>query len=253
LHFFILGALEIRSANGKIPITAPKQRAVLAALLLNANTEVSVDRLADYVWEGRPPIAAQATLQSYIYRLRQPLTPIKGAHLRTSGASYTLYVENDDIDLGYFKRQLRDARALGRDGDLSGSVLGFRKALSVWRGNALSGVPGKFIQQEARFLESERLAAYEELFSAEITLGNHRRVIPEMLKLVATHPLHESLRAQLMLSMYRSGRQAEALHNFALMRRKLHDELGIEPGPDLQALRKAILERVPAARIALPS
>jgi DNA-binding SARP family transcriptional activator len=109
------------------------------------------------------------------------------------------------------------------------------------------------LQQEARFLESERLAAYEELLSLEISLANHRRIIPELTKLVSSHPLRETLAAQLMLSLYRSGTQAEALQIYALARSRLREELGIEPGVELQGLHKSVLSRMPAEEIPIPA
>jgi DNA-binding SARP family transcriptional activator len=253
MYFFILGSLEVRFSGARIPITAPKQRAMLATLLLDANNEVPVDRLTRYVWDGQPPIAALTTLQSYIYRLRQLLRPMAGVELQTSSASYTLRAEPADTDLWYFRRQVSEAREKARNGDLRDSVVGLRKALSVWRGRALAGVPGEAIQQEARFIEGERTAVCEELFGAELELGHHRQIILELQKLVSAHQFHEALRAQLMLALYRSGRQAEALQNYALIRRKLREDLGIEPGPELQELHKAILEQAPSTRIMLPS
>jgi DNA-binding SARP family transcriptional activator len=253
MYFFILGSLEVKSAGKRIPITAPKQRAVLAALLLDANNEVPIDRLTRFVWDGRPPVSAQTTLQSYIYRLRQLLRPLVGVELKTSPDSYMLYVNSTDTDLWYFRQHVDDAREKARLGESSSSVPDLRKALAVWRGNALAGVPGEAIQQEARFLEGERIAAYEELFSTEIFLGNHRQIVPELQKVVSEYQFHEVLRAQLMLALYASGRQAEALQNYALIRRKLREDLGIEPGQELQELHKSILEQVPAAKIAPPT
>jgi DNA-binding SARP family transcriptional activator len=249
----MLGPLQVRFSGSVIPITAPKQRAVLATLLLEANHEVFVDHLTRYVWDGNPPAAAHTTLQSYIYRLRQLMRPMSGVRLCTGPAGYTLEVDESGTDLGSFRRHVAEARAAAAHGDAAGSAARLREALALWTGNALSGVPGKFFQQEARFLESERIAVYEELFATEIELGRSRNIIPELLKLVAAYPFHESFRAQLMLALYRSGRQAEALQNFTLIRRKLYDELGIEPGAELRELQKVILEQVPSERIRLLS
>jgi DNA-binding SARP family transcriptional activator len=251
--FFILGPIEARSAGRRISVTAPKQQAVLAALVLEANRFLSVDRLAEYVWDGSPPTSAASTLQAYVYRLRQLLSPMREATLRTSAAGYALEVDDTDIDLTRFHRHVDDAREMVADGDPAAAVAEFRRALSLWRGPALAGVPGEALQQEAQFLEGERIAAQEDLMGAELALGNHRRVVPELLKLVAKQPFREALSAQLMVALYRSGRQAEALEAYALTRRRLREELGIEPGAELQELQKAILGHVPAARIPLPS
>jgi DNA-binding SARP family transcriptional activator len=253
VYFAILGSLEAAASGTPIPITAPKQRAVLATLLIDANNDVPVDRLTQYVWDGRPPVAAQTTLQSYIYRLRQLLRPIRDVELQTSSASYMLQVDPGKVDVWAFKNHVAEAREKAFHGDLQESVRSLRKGLSLWRGDALAGVPGEFIQQEAGFLTDERIAAYEDLFSAEIALGNHRKIIPELQKVVSIYQFHETLRAQLMLALYRSGRQAEALQAYGLVRRKLRNDLGIEPGPELQELHKSILEQVPARTIVLQS
>jgi DNA-binding SARP family transcriptional activator len=253
VHFCILGTLEVKARGERIRITAPKQRAVLVMLLLDANNDVPVERLTRYVWDGQPPAAAQTTLQSYIYRLRQLMRPMAGVELQTTSASYALQVEPTETDVWSFRQRVAAAQELAHHGDLRESVRNLREALSLWRGAALAGIPGKLIQQEARLLEDERIAAYEELFNAEIALGNHRNIIPELRKVVSLYQFHEMLRAQLMLTLYRSGRQAEALQVYALIRRKLREDLGIEPGLELQLLHKAILEQAPAMTISLPS
>lgn len=252
MHFSILGSLELEVSGAQVPITAPKQRAVLATLLLNANHEVPVDRLTRFVWDGEPPLAANTTLQSYVYRLRQLLRPVRCAALRTSGAGYLLQVDPAETDVWSFRARVAEARDKALRGDPLGSVRELREALSLWRGSALAGIPGALIKQEARFLEDERIAAYEDLFSGEIALGNHRKIVPELQRTVSVYRFHEILRAQLMLALYRSGRQAEALQAYALMRRRLREDMGIEPGPELQEMHKAILEQVPAAKILLP-
>jgi DNA-binding SARP family transcriptional activator len=253
MYFSILGSLEVNAAGGRIMITAPKQRAVLVTLVLEANNDVPVDRLTQYVWDGAPPVAAQTTLQSYIYRLRQLLRRMPDVEILTSSAGYVLHVDPAATDVWSFRQRVSDARDSALGGDLTGSVRGLRQALALWRGSALAGIPGRLIQREARFLEDERIAAYEDLFSAEMARGNHRTLVPELRKMVSLHPFHETLRAQLMLALYQSGRQAEALHVFASARRKLREDLGIEPGPELQALHKAVLQQVPAAAIVPPS
>src|SRR5262249_29323704 len=253
VYFFILGSLEVKSPEERIPITAPKQRAILAALLLGANNEVPIDQLIHFVWDGRPPATAQTTLQSYIYRLRQLLRPLTGVGLRTNIDSYMLDASYSDTDLWYFRQRISEARKKAQAGELGDSVVNLRDALSAWRGNSLSGIPGEAIRQEARVLDGEPIAAYEELFSTEIYLGNARQIIPELHKVVSVYHFHEVFRAQLMLALYASGRQAEALQSYAVIRRHLRDKLGIEPGQELQELHRSILEQVPASRIALPA
>lgn len=253
MYFFILGGLEVRASDTRVLINASKQRAVLAALLLRVNNEVPVEELTEHVWDGRPPVAAKTTLQSYIYRLRQMLRPMAGVELATRSESYILQVDPILTDVWYFKHKVRYARERALEGDLSDSVTSLRNALAVWRGKALSGVGGAYFRQEAQYLEDERVVAQEELFSAEMALGKHRAIIPELQKLASVYQFHEMLRAQLMLALYRSGRQVEALQVYALIRRKLREDLGIEPGPELQGIYQAILEQVPATRIQLSS
>lgn len=252
MQFFILGSLEVRGPEERIQITAPKQRAVLAGLLLGAGNEVPVDRLIRYVWDGRPPATAQTTLQSYIYRLRQLLRPLPGVRLRTDIDSYLLEVDGAETDLWSFRGLVERARSDAGLGRWSEAVAGLRDAVSAWRGNALTGVPGDAIRQEGRVLDGERIAAYEELFGAEILLGSTRQIVPELQKVASSYPFHEMFHAQLMLALYASGRQAEALQSFAAIRRRLRERLGIEPGPGLQHLHRSILRQVPPAQLTSP-
>lgn len=253
MHFLILGSLEVGTPQQRIRITAPKQRAVLAALLLNANREVPLSRLIRFVWDGRPPATAQTTLQSYIYRLRQLLRPLPLVELRTDIDSYLLEVDRQDTDLWHFRDEVEGARALAESREFEQSVVHLRRALAVWRGSSLSGIPGETVQQEARVLDGERIAAYEELFGTEILLGRTRQIIPELHRVVSVYQYHEVFRAQLMLALYASGRQAEALQHYGVIRHRLRDRLGIEPGQDLQQLHRAILEQVPPAQISIPA
>jgi DNA-binding SARP family transcriptional activator len=253
MHFFILGSLEVGSPERRVRITAPKQRAVLAALLLGANNEIPLEQLIRFAWDGRPPATAQTTLQSYIYRLRQLLRPLPGVALRTNIDSYVLDVDRGDTDLWYFRAQVEQARSLARLGKLDESAERLRRAMSICRGGSLSGIPGETVAQEAQVLDGERIAAYEELFATEIVLGKARQIIPELHKVASLYQYHEVFRAQLMLALYASGRQAEALQNYALIRRRLRDMLGIEPGQELQQLHRLILEQVPAEQITPPT
>jgi DNA-binding SARP family transcriptional activator len=252
MHLRILGSLEVRTSTARVDINAPKQKAVLATLLLDLNNEVSLERLTQCVWDGQSPSAVAATLRSYIYRLRRSLQRVPGVELETHSSSYVLRVDPVLVDLWYFRQQVTQAHEQTLQGDLAEAVQHLRSALSVWRGEALAGVPGRFLKREAQFLEEERIAAHEELFNAEITLGKHRKIVPELQKISSLHQYHEALQAQLMLALYRGGRQVEALQVYAVTRRRLREGLGIEPGPDLQNLHRAILEQVPATQIMFP-
>jgi DNA-binding SARP family transcriptional activator len=253
MHFRILGSLDVVRNDQRIRISAPKQRAVLTALLLNANNEVPVDRIACYVWDGHPPVTAQTTIQSYIYRLRQLLRPVPGTELKTSTDSYLLSVDPADIDLWHFRNRASEAREKSQVGDARSAAAGLRQAIAIWRGNALAGIPGETIRQEARLLEGERITAYEDLFSSELALGNYRQIIPELQKAVSGYQFHEALRAKLMLAFYASGRQAEALQQYAIIRKRLREDLGIEPGLEIQDLHRAILAQASTTQLqALP-
>lgn len=253
LHFAILGSLEIRTADQNIRITAPKQRAVLAALLLNPNHDVTTDQLIRYTWDHRPPATAQTTIQSYIYRLRQLLKPIPDVTLQTNIDSYALHADPDTIDLHHFHQHICDAGVHAETGELQAAATNLRRALGLWRGNALTGIPGDTITQQATILNNERITAYEELFDTEITLGHARSIISELHKTVANHPYHELFRAQLMHALYASGRQTEALQHYAHFRRRLRDTLGIEPGAELQHLHRAVLNHTAPADITAPA
>ncbi|GAA3200001.1 BTAD domain-containing putative transcriptional regulator [Dactylosporangium siamense] len=252
MQFLILGALEVRSPEARVQISAPKQRAVLATLLLGANNEVPVGRLIRYVWDGRPPATAQTTLQSYIYRLRQLLRPFPQVQLRTNIDSYMLEVAEAETDLWTFRGLVDQARADAALGQWAESVARLRDAVAIWRGNSLTGVPGEALRQEGRVLDGERTSAYEELFDAEILLGNTRQIVPELQRVASEYPFHEAFHAQLMLALYASGRQAEALQSFAAIRQRLRTRLGIEPGPALQHLHQSILRQIPATQLTTP-
>jgi tetratricopeptide (TPR) repeat protein len=170
--------------------------------------------------------------------------------IRTVNDCYVLIIDPAEIDLWEFRRLVTRARHQAGDGRLAASVSSLRQALELWRGNALAGVPGALVRREAELLEAEQIAAYEELFSAEIRLGDHRRVVPELQKIVSTNPFHESLRALLMYALYASGRQVEALQQFAQFRQWLRRDQGIDPGQELRDLHLSILAQRPPELIA---
>src|SRR5215212_9368434 len=223
----ILGPLEVLGEAGPVGLGGPKQRALLAFLLLNANEVVSSDRLIDALWEEEPPATARKSLQLYVSRLRKLL----GREcLQTEAAGYVLRVGADELDLERFVR----LREQGR----------LREALSLWRGPALCDFAyQRFAQGEIARLNEARLVCVEEQNERELASGRHAELVGELEALVDQYPLRERLRAQLMLSLYRSGRQAEALEAYRAARRALVEELGIEPGRKLRDLHQAILSQ----------
>jgi predicted ATPase len=227
-EFRLLGPLEVESDGAVLPVGGPRQRALLAFLLLHANEVVRRERLIDALWGEQPPARAQNALQVAVHGLRRVLGPER---VETVGDGYRLHVEPDELDVARFQELLRQSPAA---------------ALELWRGPVLAGVEAPFAAAEAARLEQVRLAAVEARIEAELARGDHALLVPELEALIAEHPYRERLRGHLMLALYRLGRQAEALDAYHAARRLLVDQLGIEPGPELQELERAILRHDPA-------
>ncbi len=247
----ILGPLEVYDGDGPVAIGGAKPRGLLAALVLNANKVVSTDRLIDTLWGERPPETAAKALQVHVSQLRKAL----GADsIRTRSPGYVLELGQGDLDVHRFEGLHERARDV-LDNDASEARRLLIEALALWRGAPLADVAYEpFAQGEIARLEELRLAAIEDRIEADLALGND--VVGELDALVAEHPLRERLRGQHMLALYRAGRQAEALEAYHDARRALTEELGIEPGRELQRLQRAILEQAtelderPAAPVA---
>jgi DNA-binding SARP family transcriptional activator/tetratricopeptide (TPR) repeat protein len=239
LEFRILGPLEVRDGGRRLGVDRPRDRALLAALLLRAGEVVSIDRLVDDLWGEQPPRTARAALHNGISALRRLLGPDV---LLTRPPGYVLAVPREQIDVRRFERLLEQASAAA-PADRADRL---REALALWRGPALDDVSFEaFAQAEIARLEELRAAAREELVEAELARGRHAAVVPELEALVTEHPFRERPRAQLMIALYRSGRQAEALEAYQSARRFLDEELGLEPGPTLQKLQQAVLRQNP--------
>ena len=237
----MLGPLEVLSDGRPLQLGPPQQRALLALLLLNANQVITTDRLAEELWPGDVPKTAAKAIQVYISALRKAFGKSRDA-LETRGNGYVLRVEAGELDLHEFERLLERTR----DEEAAPRAATLRSALSLWRGAPLADLTYEpFAQPEAARLEALRLLAQEERIEAELALGRGPDLVPELEALVADHPLQERPRAQLMLALYRSGRQADALDVFREGRRILDEELGLEPGPALRELESAILRQDP--------
>jgi DNA-binding SARP family transcriptional activator/ABC-type branched-subunit amino acid transport system substrate-binding protein/streptogramin lyase len=248
MEFRILGPLDVRAAGVSVPLGGPKQRAVLALLLLSANRVVSRDRLIDELWPDQAADSADHALRLQISRLRKALSAASDgkARLSTHPPGYLLRVEPDELDLHRFERLVAEGRdALERDNaELAAARL--REAEGLWRGRPLADLEFEpFVRVDVERLEELRLAALEDRIEADLARGRHVHLAGELDALVAQHPLRERLRAQLMRALYSSGRQAEALQAYSDARRHLVDELGIEPGPALRQLERAVLEHDP--------
>lgn len=243
VEFELLGPVTVRRDGRELPLGGPKQRALLAILLLHANEAVSRDRLIDGIWGERPPPTAAHTLDNYVSRLRKALGD---GRLSRRAPGYVLHVEPDELDLDRFERLLRDGREQLAQGDANDAAETLRSALALWRGPALADVLYEpFARGESERLEERRLMAIEERLAADLARGRAHELVPELEAQSREHPLRERLLGQLMLALYRSGRQAEALAVLQAARHRLADELGLEPGPQLRELERHILEHDP--------
>jgi YVTN family beta-propeller protein len=247
-EFRILGPFEARENGRRLAIGAGKQRALLALLLLDAGEVVSAERLIDALWGESPPASALNSVHIYVSQLRKALG--EGC-LITRGRGYLLAVEREQLDLGRFERLLGEGRELLGKGEAGRASEALRAALGLWRGAPLADFASEpFARGEIARLEELRVAALEERIEADLALGRHAELVAELEALVRANPLRERLRALLMLALYRSGRQAEALEAYRQARATLIAELGLEPGRRLQELERAILSQDPSLEIA---
>ena len=244
MEFRILGPLEAEQDGRLVPLGGRKQRVLLALLLLHANAVVPRDRLIDEIWGDEPPETARTALQVHVSQLRKALG---GERIETRAPGYRVRTEPDALDLERFERLVAEGGDALAGGDVERSADALREALALWRGTPLAElgeVP--FAQRECLRLEELRLAALEERVEADLQLGRHATLVPELEGLVREHPLRERLRGQMMLALYRCGRQADALEVYSSGRRLLDEELGLQPDDGLQRLEKAILNHDPS-------
>jgi DNA-binding SARP family transcriptional activator len=236
----VLGQFEVWGNDGRrLSIGGGKQAMLLALLVVRRNGVVSIDQLVAALWDGTPPPTATKNVQIYISQLRKALGE---RTIVTAKNGYSLDLVSDAVDADRFDHLVQHGRAQFADGDPEGAAAAFREALDLWRGPPLADfVYADFAQAEIARLEEARLAAIQERIEADLRLGRHAELVPELESLVREHPLRERLREQLMLALYRSGRQADALAVFRDTRRLLVDELGIEPSRRLQDIERRIL------------
>jgi DNA-binding SARP family transcriptional activator/tetratricopeptide (TPR) repeat protein len=250
VRYAILGPVELRDGGRRVSVGGPRQVALLALLLLNANRGLSNDRLIDALWGDLGRAGAAKRVQAAILRLRRALDRDRGSSesvLRTVADGYLLAVGPDELDAEVFQMRVREGCRLLEDGEVQRAREVLSEALGLWRGPALAEVAyEEFAQPEIRRLEELRLAALEARVDCELQLGEHRGVIGELDALVAGHPGREHLVLQLMLALYRCGRQGDALDVYARARAYLSAELGLEPGPALFSLQAEILAQSPA-------
>jgi DNA-binding SARP family transcriptional activator len=249
MEFLTLGPLEVVANGRPLRLGGPKQRAVLARLLLEANRVVPTDVLVEQLWGPGSPPNARPILQVYIANLRKVLaddgTP-RGKRLERQSSGYVIRADPDELDVARFHRLTADGRQALYAGDVPTATAKLREALALWRGPAFPDLTdAATVPADVAALESERLAALEDRIRADLDAGRHAEVIPELDALTTAHPLRERLQAHRITALYRSGRQADALDAYQAIRFLLRKELGVDPGPELQRLETAVLRHDP--------
>ncbi|QFQ97086.1 tetratricopeptide repeat protein [Streptomyces phaeolivaceus] len=246
LEFRLLGPVEAWHGDRPLRLGGPKPRALLAVLLLRAGQVVPADALVDVIWGDEPPDTARALVQTYVSALRRALPAGAAEAIETRPPGYVMRPGVGRVDLAGFEARTADGRRAAAEGDHEEAARLLREALELWRGPALGGV-GEALRGEAGRLEEARQAALEERIAAELETGGHEaELVTELTALVEDHPARERPRGQLMLGLYRLGRQADALAVYAEGRAVLAEELGLDPGPELNRLYEAILRADPA-------
>jgi DNA-binding SARP family transcriptional activator/ABC-type branched-subunit amino acid transport system substrate-binding protein len=244
VEFRVLGPLEVVSDGKTLPLGGPRQRLVLAYLLLEANRVVPTDRLIDRLWGDEPPDAARSALFAYVSRLKKLLGP---SRIQARPPGYVLLAAPDEVDALRFAELVDTAR---READPAQRVARFDEALGLWRGDPLSDLADHVsLQPASARLEEQRLVALEEHAEAQLEAGAHGEAVPELESLVREHPLRERMWALLMLALYRSGRQGDALMSFHRARTVLTEELGIDPSPELRQLHDRVLNQDPGLNL----
>ncbi|MFD0817649.1 BTAD domain-containing putative transcriptional regulator, partial [Micromonospora zhanjiangensis] len=257
MRFEILGSLRAWRDGYELDLGPGKQRAVLAVLLLNPGRPVGTGQIIDAVWPDDPPANGPNVVQKYVAGLRRVLEPDRsprtpGQLLTLTDAGYLLRIDPEAVDAERFERGVQRARAAFAAGRPAEAVAGFRAVLEMWRAEPLAGLSGSFFEATRVRLTEARATAVESLAETELALGRHHELIAELARPVAEFPVRERLRGLLMLALYRSGRQADALGAFREIRTLLADEYGLEPGRELQDLHQQILRSDPALAAPTP-
>jgi YVTN family beta-propeller protein len=250
LGFRMLGTLQACRSGAQLSLGGKQQKAILAMLLVEADKRVSVDQLADAVWHERPPAGVVASIQTYVSRLREVLEPDRDGgppHLLvTDRGGYRLRTDNIEIDAVEFEQQVLTGRALLASSQYEDAARELSTALAMWHGPVLADLAEfPFVGIAASHLEELRLGALEDRIEADLALGRHRQVAPELDALIRDHPLRERLHGFQLLARYRDGRQSDALAGYQELRSLLAAELGVDPSPQLQQLHHAVLTQDP--------
>jgi len=249
MEFRLLGPLEVRRSGADVPISAGKLRALLGSLLLDANVAVPADRLIDVMWDGRPPASATPSLHNHVMRLRRQLGDEGGTRIRAVALGYLIQVEAGELDLDVFSDLCEAGRRAAQAEQWPKASANLADALALWRGSPLADIAS--LQQDARIRElvEARSQAFEGRIEADLEQGRHQEVITELRALIEEQPLREAFHGQLMLALYRTGRQSEALEVFQDLRSTLVDRLGVEPSSSIRQLHGRILDADPKLAI----
>jgi YVTN family beta-propeller protein len=249
IQFRVLGPLQVSRDGGPLSLGGAQQRAVLAFLVTERDRAVSVDEIADALWGERPPAGYAATIQTYVFHLREVLEPERAKGdppgvLVTEPGGYRLKIDPEAVDAADFERLIESGESFVARGLPAEGTADLRRALSLWRGSVLADLAGyEFVGRLRRRLDEVRLRAIESRIDADLALGRHASMIAELNSLAGSYPLREHLQAQRILALYRAGRQADALDAYRSVRGRLIDELGVEPGAELTNLHQLILKQ----------
>lgn len=243
MHFSLLGPMSVTESGEDRTPSAPKHRQMLALLLINANHAVSMAQFVEELWEYSPPPRAVAAVHTYVMQLRRilqgggPAAPAGGCRLVTRDQGYVLRVDDGELDLHVYERRVRAGRALLDAGELDAGAREIRAAHAMWSGQGLIDAPtGPLLRAAVAMIEHDRSEALSQRVRAELSLGRHQQLLSELCALVHQDPANEQLTGQLILALYRSGRQADALAAFHGLRRVLREELGTHPGKEIHRL-----------------
>lgn len=254
LSLCLLGPLEALVDGEPLALGGPRQRIILAMLLLEQGRVVSADRLIEAVWAESPPSTARSQVQICVSSLRRSLADVgKSGLIATRPSGYTFHGADAEIDVDRFRKFVVEGRAAAQRLDLASSVEHLRAALALWRGQAVADVESRLVQTFATRLNEERFTVHEECIGLELALGRHGAVIGELSELVVTYPLREKLWAHLMLALYRAGRHGEALAAYRRAQQMFAEELGLDPAEELRALERAILRNDPSLALSASS
>jgi DNA-binding SARP family transcriptional activator len=253
VEFTVLGGVTAANGDRTVDLGTPQQRALLSLLLLARGRPVLLDYLIDQMWGAEAPVSARPTVRTYVTRLRHAFADAGGSEsvIVTLPSGYYVPRTSGNLDLWNFEELMKRARAARGNGDIVEASRLLHSALSLWQGTALTGARGEFVDRERHRLEELRLSALEERIQVDLELGQHENLVAELTGLVSAYPLRERFHELLMLTLYRSGRQADALAAYHDVRQLLENELAISPGPSLQRMQRRILRADPGLQASI--